>query len=183
MRWLVFLIPVLFAALSGCATSKVASYNAGTPGAYTLDTGDQLRVVVYGDETLSSTYTVTDKGTISFPLAGQVVVRGQTITTAERMITELLSNGYMINPKVSVEVVAYRPFFIDGAVSQGGQYPYVYGMTVRSAVATAGGFKDFADRSHATVYRRIGKAMTKQSVGLDEVILPGDTVVVAERWL
>jgi polysaccharide biosynthesis/export protein len=183
MRWFVLLIPLIFTALSGCAVSKVATYRTEVPGTYTLDTGDVVRVTVYGDTTLTNTYTVTDKGTISFPLAGQVMVRGQSIITAERMITELLANGYMISPKVSVEITTYRPFFIDGAVTNAGQFPYVYGMTARAAIATAGGFRDFADRSHVTVYRRIGKAMTKRVVGLDEPILPGDTVTVSERWL
>src|SRR5690606_20401060 len=114
---------------------------------------------------------------------GQVAARGQTITTIERMITERLADGYMISPKVSVEVATYRPFFIEGAVATAGQYPYVYGMTARAAIATAGGFADFADRGRVNVYRRVGKAMTRQSIGLDQPILPGDTVVVLERWL
>jgi polysaccharide export outer membrane protein len=126
---------------------------------------------------------VTDKGTIAFPLAGQVAVRGETIVMVEKQITALLADGYMISPKVSVEVASYRPFFIDGAVANSGQYAYVYGMTARAAIATAGGFKDFADRGRVTIYRRVGKAMTKRKVGLDEPIMPGDTIVVAERWL
>lgn len=183
MRWSVLLIPLLFVVLSGCAMNKVAAYKVETPAAYTLDTGDIVRVTVYGDETLTNTYTVTDKGTISFPLAGQVAVRGQTITTAERMITELLANGYMISPKVSVEITTYRPFFIEGAVTTAGQYPYVYGMTARAAIATAGGFAEFADKGAVQIYRKVGKAMTKQTIGLDQPIFPGDTVVVRERWL
>jgi polysaccharide biosynthesis/export protein len=183
MRWSVLLIPLLIAVLSGCAMNKVAAYKVEAPTAYTLDTGDVVRVTVYGDETLTNTYTITDKGTISFPLAGPVMVRGQTIATAEQKITALLADGYMISPKVSVEITTYRPFFIDGAVTTGGQYPYVYGMTVRAAIATAGGFGEFADKSHVNVYRRIGKAMTKRSIGLDQPVLPGDTIVVLERWL
>jgi polysaccharide export outer membrane protein len=183
MRWSVLLIPVLIVLLSGCAMNKIAAYKVDTTQAYTLDTGDVVRVTVYGDETLTNTYTVTDKGTISFPLIGQVAARGQTITTIERMITERLGDGYMISPKVSVEVATYRPFFIEGAVATAGQYPYVYGMTARAAIATAGGFADFADRGRVNVYRRVGKSMTKQSIGLDQPILPGDTVVVLERWL
>ncbi|MEO6013996.1 MAG: polysaccharide biosynthesis/export family protein [Devosia sp.] len=183
MRWSVLLIPLLVAVLSGCAMNKVATYKVEAPSAYSLDTGDVLRVTVYGDETLTNTYAVTDKGTISFPLAGQVMVRGQSVVTAERMITELLANGYMISPKVSVEIATYRPFFIDGAVTTGGQYPYVYGMTARAAIATAGGFKEFADRNQVQIFRKIGKTMTQKSVGLDQPIMPGDTVVVHERWL
>ena len=183
MRWSVLLIPVLIVLLSGCAMNKVAAYKVGTTQAYTLDTGDVVRVTVYGDETLTNSYTVTDKGTISFPLVGQVAARGQTLTAIERSITQLLANGYMISPKVSVEVAAYRPFYIEGAVSKAGQYPYAWGMTVRAAIATAGGFAEFADRGRVNIYRRVGKAMTKLSIGLDQPIRPGDTVVVLERWI
>jgi polysaccharide export outer membrane protein len=181
MRWSLLFAALLF--LSGCAIHGTPSYTIPTPAAYTLDTGDVVRVTVYGDDTLTNTYTVTDKGTISFPLVGQVVARAQTITTIEREITELLANGYMISPKVSVEITTYRPFFIDGAVTTGGQYPYVWGMTARAAVATAGGFKDFADRTRVMIYRKVGKAQAKFSSPLDAPIMPGDTVVVAERWL
>lgn len=183
MRWSVLLIPLLVLVLSGCAINRVAAYKVDTPNEYTLDTGDVVRITVYGDETLTNTYTVTDKGTISFPLAGQVSVRGHTIVTAERMITQLLADGYMISPKVSVEVSTYRPFFIEGAVAHAGQFPYVYGMTARAAIATAGGFAEYADRGRVTVYRLVGKSMTKQTVSLDQPIRPGDTIVVLERWL
>jgi polysaccharide export outer membrane protein len=183
MRRLLFLLPLVFAVLSGCAMNHVAAYKVDIPSEYTLDTGDTVRVTVYGDETLTNTYIVTDKGTISFPLAGQVKVRGQTITTAERMITEMLANGYMISPKVSVEVTTYRPFFIEGAVANAGQYAFVYGITARAAIAIAGGFEDFADRGHVVVYRRVGPAMTKRPISLDSGLMPGDTVVVLERWL
>ena len=183
MRWSVLLIPLLVLVLSGCAMNKVATYKVDTTREYTLDTGDVVRVTVYGDETLTNTYTVTDKGTVSFPLIGQIAARGQTITALERSITGRLADGYMISPKVSVEVSTYRPFFIEGAVTTAGQYPYVYGMTARAAVATAGGFAEFADRGRVNVYRRVGETMNKQVIGLDQPILPGDTVVVLERWL
>ncbi len=183
MRFSLLVLALLFPLLTGCAVTRQAAYTVTSPTEYTLDTGDIVRVTVYGDTTLTNTYTVTDKGTISFPLAGQVLVRGQTIVTAERLITEMLANGYMISPKVSVEVTTYRPFFIDGAVTKGGQYPYVWGMTARAAVATAEGFADFADRTHVLIYRKVGHATTKISTGLDAPIMPGDTIVVAERWL
>lgn len=183
MRWSVLLIPLLVVVLSGCAMNRVAAYKVEAPHEYTLDTGDIVRITVYGDETLTNNYTVTDKGTIAFPLIGQVAVRGQAITAIERVITQRLADGYMISPKVSVEISTYRPFFIEGAVAHAGQFPYVYGMTARAAIATAGGFAEYADRGRVNVYRRVGKAMTKQTIGLDQPIRPGDTVVVLERWL
>jgi len=88
--------------LGGCAMNRVATYAVSSPTEYTLDTGDIVRVTVYGDTTLTNVYTVTDKGTLSFPLIGQVQARGQTITGVESAITKLLAHGYMISPKVSV---------------------------------------------------------------------------------
>ena len=88
----------------------------------------------------------------------------------------------MRNPDVAVEVADYRPFFIQGAVKNAGQFPYVYGMTVRAAISTAGGFSDTADRNRAMVYRRQGDQMAKGTVDLDFPIFPGDTIVILERW-
>jgi polysaccharide export outer membrane protein len=181
MRWFLLLVALL--ALGGCAVNRVSSYPVNGLSEYTLDTGDTVRVTVYGDTIITNTYTVTDKGTLSVPLVGEVPARGETIGTVERAVTKLLAAGYMIAPKVSVEVTAYRPFFIDGAVTKGGQYPYVWGMTARAAVATAEGFKDFADRNRVTIFRRNGHAQLKFSAPVDTPIMPGDTVVVGERWL
>jgi polysaccharide biosynthesis/export protein len=182
MRWSLLLVALLVPVLSACAVNRVIP-TVSSPQAYLLDTGDVVRVTVYGDTTLTNTYTVTDKGTIAFPLAGQVQVRGQTIVAAQKTITVKLADGYMISPEVSVEVTTYRPFFIDGAVTTGGQHPYVWGMTARAAVATAGGFKDFADRNRVTIYRKHAGQTIKIPASIDAPIMPGDTVVVGERWL
>ena len=182
MRWSVVFVALLLPVISGCAVNKMA-YAVTSPQAYALDTGDIVRVTVYGDTTLTNTYTVTDKGTISLPLAGDVPVRGQTITAAKQAITTRLADGYMISPQVSVEVTTYRPFFIDGAVDKGGQVPYVWGMTARAAVATAGGFQQYADRNRVTIYRKTGKATAKITADMDAPIMPGDTLVIGERWL
>jgi len=185
MRWPVLIVPLVLLLLGGCATNRVAAPPVTVSGEYTLDTGDTVRVTVYGDETLTNAYTVTDKGTIAFPLIGQVAARGRTIVAVERTITDLLANGYMISPKVSVEVATYRPFFIEGAISHAGQYPYVYGLTARAAIATAGGFAEYADKRRVSVYRResAGAPVKKLTLGVDDPVRPGDTIVVLERWL
>jgi len=183
MRWLSIFLVALILPLAGCATTTgPATYLVDTKGPYTLDTGDTLRVVVYGDAEISTTYRVDDSGAISFPLVGSVPVRGQTTKGAGDRIAAALAKGYMRNPNVSVEVADYRPFFIQGEVRNSGQFPYVYGMTVRAAVSTAGGFTDTADRDRAIVYRRQGNQMVKGTVDLDFPIFPGDTVVLTERW-
>lgn len=182
MRWLPLLALTMILPLAACTTTRPATYLVETKGPYTLDTGDAIRVTVYGDTELSNTYRVNDSGAVSFPLVGPVQVRGQTTTVAASRLAGALANGYMRNPNVAVEVAEYRPFFIQGEVRTSGQFPYVYGMTARSAISTAGGFNDTAERNKVTVYRRQGNEMIKGSVDLDFPLSPGDTVVVHERW-
>jgi polysaccharide export outer membrane protein len=159
------------------------TYWVDTAGPYQLNTGDVVRITVYGDKDLTNTYKIDDSGAISFPLVGAIHVAGVTTEAAAKRLSAALANGFMRNPNVAVEVDQYRPFFIQGEVTTSGQFPYVYAMTVRAAVSTAGGFKDTADRAKVTIYRRNGEEMMKTKVGLDFPILPGDTVVVGERWL
>ena len=184
MRWLSLFVLLLLLPLAGCAINQApAIYQVPTQGPYTLDTGDVIRVAVYGDVELSTDYRVDDNGAISFPLVGAIQVRGQTTRVAAARITAALANGYMRNPNVAVEIAIYRPFFIQGEVATSGQYPYVYGMTVRAAISTAAGFTDTANRTRVIVYRPQGTQMIKGTVGLDFPIQPGDTIVVMDRWI
>lgn len=182
MRWLHIALLLLIVPLTACASMRPATYLVDVKGPYQLDTGDGLKITVYGDEQLTGNYRVDDAGKVAFPLVGPVAVRGQTTQVAAARIAAALANGYMRNPNVAVEVAEYRPFFIQGEVKNAGQFPYVYGMSVRAAISTAGGFTDTADRNHATVYRRQGNEMAKGSVDLDYPIYPGDTIVIGERW-
>ncbi|SEQ56956.1 polysaccharide export outer membrane protein [Devosia sp. YR412] len=182
MRWLPLLALALVVPLAACSTTRPAAYLVETKGPYQLDTGDALRVSVYGDTELTNTYRVDDAGAIAFPLVGPVQVRGTTTNVAAGRVAAALSNGYMRNPNVAVEVAEYRPFFIQGEIKNAGQFQYVYGMTVRAAISTSGGFSETADRNRAVVYRRQGDQMVKGTVDLDFPIYPGDTVVILERW-
>lgn len=182
MRWLSVFVIALSLSLAGCATTRPSVYLVETNGPYQLDTGDVVRVTVYGDAELSRSYKIDDNGAIAFPLVGSVKVRGGTTEQAAGRLAAALANGYMRNPDVAVEIDQYRPFFIQGEVRTAGQFPYAYGMSVRAAISTAGGFTDTADRGRAIVYRRQGNEMVKGTVDLDFLIHPGDTVVIQERW-
>src|SRR5690348_6341438 len=107
---------------------------------YTLDAGDRLRVVVFGQDGLSNTYAVDGSGRITMPLIGPVEARGKTTSELASAIGTKLRAGYIREPHVAVEVENFRPFFILGEVTNAGQYAYVNGLTVQSAVAIAGGF-------------------------------------------
>lgn len=180
LRAFLLLLPLV---LGGCAINRPATYLVETKGPYTLDSGDVIRLAVYGDEKISTTYKVDDSGAVALPLVGPVMARGETTASLAGRIAAALSNGFMRNPDVAVEVAEYRPFFIQGEVKTSGQYPYVYGMTVRAAISTAGGYSDTADRNRAVVYRRQGAEMVKGVVELDFPLYPGDTIVIPERWL
>jgi polysaccharide biosynthesis/export protein len=149
---------------------------------YTLDSGDKLRVVVFGQDGLSNTYIVDATGKIAMPLIGAVSVRGCTTAQAARVIADKLRNGFVREPHVAIEVEAYRPFFILGEVIAPGLYPYVPNMTVETAVAIAGGFTPRAYRYDAEVSRSQSGVTARQKVPLIAPVRPGDTITIAERW-
>ncbi|MBL8598872.1 MAG: polysaccharide export protein [Devosia sp.] len=184
MRWLQLCLLLVLLPLAACSLSgKTTTYSLEPRTVYTLGGGDTIRVKVYGDETVAGSYRVDDAGTVSMPLIGQLYVSGRTTAQTAAAIAAALANGFVRNPDVAVEIESYRPFFIQGAVKGAGQFPYVSGMTVRAAVSTAGGYSDTANRQRATIYRKVGEQMQKSVVDLDFPIFPGDTIVIAERWL
>ena len=149
---------------------------------YRLGNGDRLRITVFGEAGLTGQYLVDGTGYISMPLISQVMVGGMTTSQAQSVITEKLRQGYLRNPDVAVQVITYRPFFILGEVQRSGQYPYVAGMTVETAVAIAGGFSPRARKSKFKVVRHRGSGTEKLLLKPSAKVMPGDTITVAERY-
>jgi polysaccharide biosynthesis/export protein len=149
---------------------------------YTLDSGDRLRVIVFGQEGLSNIYLVDVSGKIALPLIGAVSARGLTSTQLARVIADRLRQGFIREPHVVVEIEIYRPFFILGEVIAPGQYPYVPNMTIETAVAIAGGFTPRAYRWDVEVSRSSTGVTARQKVPLIAPVRPGDTINVGERW-
>jgi polysaccharide export outer membrane protein len=149
---------------------------------YTLDTGDRLRVVVFGQDGITNSYTVDAGGKVNLPLIGAVTARGLTNQQLAAAITARLKQGYVREPHVSVEVETYRPFFILGEVTTPGQYPYVVNMTAETAIAIAGGFAPRAFKTTVEVTRKAGGQQVRMQVPLDYPVRPGDTILVKERW-
>jgi polysaccharide export outer membrane protein len=150
--------------------------------AYTLDAGDRLRISVFGQDGLTNSYAVDAAGYITMPLIGPVPARGLTPEQLSQSITERLRQGYIREPHVTLEIEAYRPFFVLGEVGAPGQYPYVPNMTAETAIAIAGGFGPRADRSKISITRNAGGQSVKGSVPLTYPLRPGDTLRVNERW-
>ena len=149
---------------------------------YTLDSGDRLRVVVFGQEGLSASYAVDTSGRITMPLIGAVNARGMTPAGLQQAIAAKLKNGFVREPHVAVEVELYRPFFILGEVTLPGQYPYVPNMTVETAVAIAGGYTPRAFKHKIEISRQVNGLTEKRVVSPNYPVRPGETVQIAERW-
>jgi polysaccharide export outer membrane protein len=149
---------------------------------YALDSGDKLRVSVFGQEGIGNTYLVDVAGNVNVALIGAVPARGYTTQELARAIAARLRNGYVRDPRVSVEVEVYRPFYILGEVNAPGQYPYVANMTVETAVAIAGGFSPRAEKHGAKLSRNVGGQTYFSRVPTNTAVRPGDTINVAERW-
>jgi len=149
---------------------------------YRLAAGDTVRVTVYGHEDLSGEFEVDGAGRISLPLIRDVTAEGRTLQELEESITTKLSPDYLKQPRVSAEILNYRPFYIIGEVSEPGSYPYVNGMTVINAVAVAGGFTYRARKGRIRIVRESGDSTVNLEVASDTPVMPGDVIEVPERF-
>ena len=184
MEWRNILMAALLAiALCGCTRYPPEVYGFSFEGSYTLDSGDEIRVVVFEAETLPQAYKVDAGGHISVPVAGTITARGKTVEQVERAIAARLKDKFIKDPKVAVQVVAYRPVFVLGEVRNAGQFAFVNGLTVEAAVAIAGGYTERALLSEARVVRAgADGAKIVSYVPGGFPVRPGDTIFVPERW-
>jgi len=153
-----------------------------SPGEYVLGVGDRFRMTVYGEDDLSGEYEVGSTGVAALPLIGNVQAAGLTVRDFEQAVRSKLAAGYLHDPRVSVQVSNYRPFFILGEVSKPGGYPYVNGMTVLNAVALAGGYTYRADKSGVIIVRANDPNKTEVPIGEDGIVQPGDIIRIPERF-
>jgi len=149
---------------------------------YTLGTGDRVKVVVFGHEDLSGEFEIDSTGRLSLPLIQEVDATGMTTEALTMSITDMLRPDYLKNPKVNVEVINYRPFYIIGEVSKPGSYPYVNDMTVLTAVAVAGGFTYRASKDKIFLVRENEAEKDRMRVTPETLLQPGDLVEIRERF-
>ena len=148
--------------------------------AYQLGSGDKLRVIVFGEEDLSGEFEVDGTGIVSLPLIGQIDAQGVTLRSFEETVEEMLSDGYLKDPRVSAEVLNYRPFYIIGEIEEGGEYPFVNGMNILNAVALAGGYTYRGNTNKAFITRR---GHEHEFPAMPETrVHPGDVIRVPERF-
>ena len=149
---------------------------------YRLDTGDKIRIQVYDEEDLNLEARVDDGGIISYPFLGNLKVIGITPGQLEDLITARLKGDYLVNPKVSVDIIEYRQFYVNGEVVKPGGFPFQPGITVRKAISVAGGFKERASKEKIFIIRDESPDAKPFKVQLDEIIRPGDIITVEESF-
>ena len=148
---------------------------------YRLGPDDKIRVIVFGEEALSGEFNITSAGKMSLPLVGEVQAGGLTINQLQEEIQHAYQDGYLKNPRVSAEVLTFRPFFILGEVGKPGQYPYTSGLTVLRAVATAGGFTYRANKGKVYIKRGTDAQEQVYPLTSSTPVAPGDTIRIGER--
>ena len=148
---------------------------------YRLGPGDKLKITVFGNADVSGEAVVDPQGRIALPLLGQVQAGNLTVAEVEKSITDALNKSYIVDPKVTIEVLNYRPFFILGEVNKPGSYYYIAGLNLRQAVAIGGGYTRRARTSEATIHRSAAGSDQTIEADPETLILPGDTIEVPRR--
>ncbi len=149
--------------------------------AYRLNVGDKLHLTVFGEENLSGTYEVNSLGQVSLPLIGEVPAKGMSIGSFRKRVRNKYANGYLKNPKLTIEVTNYRPVFIHGEVKNGGEYKFKNGLKIRDLIAMAGGYTYRADQSYVVIVRQ-GYPPARLNLPSTINVLPGDNIKVGERF-
>lgn len=159
---------------------SLAWAESAAAGDYRLGPGDQIKISVLHEDNLSMEVRLSDQGTISYPMLGTIDVGGKTTREVESLITRGLSNGYLVDPKVSVNVMEFRKFFVGGAVRQPGGFPYAPGVTMQQAIAIAGGLTEKGSDQEVLVTHERSGSRTPQPVQMMTEVLPGDHIEVRE---
>ncbi len=155
---------------------------AAAAGPHRLQAGEKIRVTVYGEQGLSAEYEIDPSGSVSLPLAGTVQAAGLTQSELEHRLTERFSSEYLKNPKVTVSIAEFRPFYILGEVEKPGAYPYTGGLNVLSAIAIAGGTTYRANRSKIYIQHAGENGLREYVASAAIPIMPGDVIQIPRRY-
>lgn len=168
-------ISLLFLSIESLADTQIKAQ-------YQLGPNDRVKIIVFGHDDLSGEFLIDDQGRLSLPLIQIVEAQGLTPRQLEASITSKLKPDFLINPRVSVEVLSYRQFYIMGEVKKPGGYAYVNGMTAVNAVALAGGYTYRAKKSYFFIIRENDSKKEKIKIDMKTAIRPGDVIEVPERY-
>jgi polysaccharide export outer membrane protein len=179
-----FLLALALLFLAACVGQTPVPGGGPPPAADALKLapGDKVKVTTYGEETLTGEFQVTPAGIVAFPLIGDVQAAGLDPAAFAGALEAKLGAGYLLNPKVAVEVLTFRPIYVLGEVQKPGEYPYTPGLTVRGAIAKADGYTYRANQNKVFVKRAGEPGETEYPMTADFAIMPGDTIRLSERY-
>ena len=158
-------------------SASIASENE-----YRLGEGDRIGIQVFDEPDLTLQATVSSRGGINYSYLGDLRVAGKTPGELEKHITDLLRDGFLVNPSVNVSIVQFRPFFIGGEVRSPGSYPYQPGLTLDKAIALAGGLTDRASSRQMYLVKAGQSSNSSRKISLGAAIAPGDTITIKEGF-
>lgn len=178
---------LLVCAACGSAPAASPSLTAAAPTAdpdmgYQLGPGDKLRITTYGEADLTGEFVVGDRGAVSFPLVGEVPAAKRSVADFKASLVAALKDGYLQDPRMTVEVISYRPYYVLGEVTKPGEYPYANGLTVLNAVAAASGFTYRANTKKVFIKRAGADAEEAMPLTATAKVQPGDTIRIGERY-
>ena len=182
-------VGALFIMMAGCGVvfpkhEQVMKEPAMEVGeqSYRLGPNDSIKIDVFDEPDLSTKTTVSGHGTIKFPLLGEFRVAGMSAKDVEEVLAEQLEAGYLKNPKVTVSIVQYRNFYVSGQARNPGAFPYREGITVLKAITLAGGWTDRAVKDEAEILRVVKGKQELLPVGMEEIVMPDDIIIVPESF-
>jgi len=165
-----------------CLSFAAAPMAQPVEGEYILGSGDVVLITVFGQDDLTVETRVSNVGSIRYPFLGDIRLLGKSVNQVELLIDKGLRGDYLVNPSVSVTVLEYRPFFINGEVERPGGYPYQPGLTVEKAAALAGGYTERASKNNINIKRSLGGEEQEIQATAGVVIMPGDIITVPQRF-
>lgn len=190
-RIILALLSILIMVPASCAAPAQETTLSANPAAstmlaedeYRVSSGDKLHIIVFGEDTLTGDYVITSGGNLTFPLVGNLPASDKTVEQLQTVLSTKLADGYVNNPRVSIQVVSFRPFYILGEVNRPGEYPVSTGLTLQQAVASAGGYTYRANTRR--IFLKRANEVQEKLIDLREagpiVVRAGDTIRISER--
>lgn len=173
-KWLTLFFLIIVSSYSSAQSSGLSDYRLGS--------GDKIKVQVYGEDDMTVEAFLSDAGTISYPFLGELQILGLTVGQLETKIIAGLKPDYLLMPQVTITILEYRKFFINGEVERPGGYAFQPGLSIRKAVSLAGGFTERASKNNITVISDNGVEEDGRKADLNDAIAPGDIVTVEQSF-
>ena len=181
---MVALAGLCFSMVAACQTEAQSPAGQGAANAldgYRLGPGDELKITVFGEPTLSGNKTVDGLGAVSMDLIGSVPVKDLTLREAERAIETKYMDGYLREPRVTAEMAKGRPYYILGEVNKAGEYPFTSGLTIMNAIAAAGDFTYRAEKRKVMITSADSGVEREVQLTPSTPVRPGDRIRIRER--